>query len=236
MSHMSLLAPFFYRIRPALLVSTSRAFHVLYSPCHLSTVDWLIPACSQLLTLMFSTHLLIFRQASLSCHATGQVWEVPTVNKAYFIISNLSLWCQQECSQLMYCKHCLSWQSSLFSCILCEENSICIVFISMGPFVLSVYNCFVSYNGKGCSLLRPGHAIVKQLSNSVFASGGSVSVSRSAVLNTPTSQVLCWQMCLLPHCPLPHATPKFPCETVCVPMQPAGLSEFKRLKYISLTR
>lgn len=135
----------------------------------------------------------------------------------------------------MYCKHCLSRQSSLFSYILLEENSICIVFISMRPLVLSMnYSC-VSYNGKGYSLLRPGHATVKELSNSMVASGGSVSVSRSARLNTPTSQVLCWQMCLLPHCSLPHASPKFPCETVWMPTLPAGLSEFKRLKYKSLT-
>lgn len=126
-------------------------------------------------------------------------------------------------------------KQALFSYILLEENSICIVFISMRPFVLSIYYCCASYNGKGCSLPRPGHATVEQLSNSVVASRGSVSVSRSAKLNTPTSQVLCWQMCLLPHCLLPHASPKFPCETVCLPTLPAGLSEFKRLKYISLT-
>lgn len=127
MSHMSLFAPFFYRIRPVLLVSTSRTFHVLYSPCHLSTVDWLIPACSQLLTPMFITHLLIFRQASLSfflCYWSSSGGACCRQSQRYFIISNLSLWCQQESSQLMHCKHCLSWQSSLFSYILCEENSV----------------------------------------------------------------------------------------------------------------
>lgn len=140
----------FYRIRPVLLVSTSRAFHALDSPCHLSTVDWLIPACSQLLTPVFSTHLLIFRQASLSLLSSlisllfywSSLGGAPCKqSQSYFIISNLSLWCQQESSQLIYCKHCLSWQSSLFSCILCEENSICIVSISVIPFALTVYYC-----------------------------------------------------------------------------------------------
>lgn len=136
----------------------------------------------------------------------------------------------------MYCKHGLSQQSSLFSYIFLEENSICIVFICMRPFVLCMYYYCMSYYGKGCSLLRPGHATVMQLSNSMVASGGSVSVSRSATLNTPASQVLCWQTYLLLHCSLPHANPKFPCETVWMSTLPTGLSEFKRLKYISLTR
>lgn len=153
MSHLSLFAPFFYHIRPVLLVSTSRAFHVLYSPCHLSTVDWLIPACSQLLTPMFITHLLIFRQASLSfflCYWSSSGGACCKQSQSYFIISNLSLWCQQESSQpVMTVK-------LVFLYPLWRKFSI--IFISMSPFALSVYYCCVTYNGKGCSLPRPGHS------------------------------------------------------------------------------
>lgn len=199
---------------------------------------WLAYSCLQLTSDTHVQHPLVKfsdKHLSLSSHATGQVWEVPAVNSLKAILSFQISVCDGESSQLMYCKHCLSWQSSLFSYIPLEENSICVVFISVRPFVLSTYCCCASYSGKGWSLPRPGHAIVKQLSNSMVASGSSVSVWRSAKLNTPTRQVLCWQICLLPHCPLPHATPKFPCETVWLPMLPAGLWEFKRLKYISLT-
>lgn len=81
---------FLHGIGPGLLVSTSSSFHVFYSPCHLSTVDWLTPACSQLLTPMFSTHLLNFQTSiSLSSHATGQVWEAPAVNSLKVISSLL---------------------------------------------------------------------------------------------------------------------------------------------------
>ena len=112
--------------------------------CHLSfSIDWLTPACSQLPTPTFSTHFLNFQTPLSFSHATAQAWEEPAVNTLKAISSLLCFKPQPVMPagiftmvrEQMYCNHCLSWQSSLFSCILLlalplEESSVCISFIS----------------------------------------------------------------------------------------------------------
>lgn len=131
MSHTSLLAPFFCGIRPGLLVSTSPAFHVLYSPCHLSTVDWLTPACSQLLTPMFSTHLLNFQTSIslFSCYWSSLGGACCKQSQSYFITSVL---------QISVCDANRSLHSWCTASIACHDSQACFLtsFLKKIPSVL----------------------------------------------------------------------------------------------------
>lgn len=162
----------------------------IHAICHLSfTIRWPTPACSQLLTPVFSTHFLNFQTFSdlLPCYCSSLGGTCCEYSPIYLILffksmpKTFVLWYQER-------YHLLNGYTSdvlqmlpvvtnffyvLFPALLFEGNTVCIHIISLRPFVLCVRYCNVNYFGKGSSLPRP---LLSCYNNAINNSGGCIGV------------------------------------------------------------